>query len=368
MVADNLLVNKIFWVIILSGYFLISGCDFEVKDEPIIKIEDFAYKKGTIDAPDLLSEYQMFEEPLASMNPRSGVYPYDLNASLFTDYALKKRFIYLPAGTSMQYDCDDVFNFPEGSLIFKFFFYPEDFRKADGKNKILETRVLKKEKDRWTAFTYIWNDQQTDAGLVLAGQTIPVSWADMNGNNQSVAYSVPNVIQCKNCHEKSGELVPIGPAGKHLNKNYAFTSHEINQIDFFTDKALLTNAENYKTCNTMINYEDPTAGNLNDRARSYLDINCAHCHRPDGSAKNSGLNLLFSEKDPFKYGIFKTPVAAGRGSGGYKYDIHPGNANTSILAFRMNSSEPGIMMPESGRKMIHHEGVALISEWINSLE
>jgi hypothetical protein len=105
-----------------------------------------------------------------------------------------------------------------------------------------------------------------------------------------------------------------------------------------------------------------------ERARAYLDINCAHCHRPEGPAKNSALNLLASEKNPIAYGVMKTPIAAGIGSGGLKFDIVPGKPDQSILHYRMHSLEPGVAMPELGRMMSHTEGLALITDWINGME
>jgi hypothetical protein len=116
----------------------------------------------------------------------------------------------------------------------------------------------------------------------------------------------------------------------------------------------------------MGDYADLSAS-LNDRARAYLDINCGHCHIPGGSADTTGLYLNFTEQDPEQIGIFKKPVAAGRASGNLKYSIVPGHAEDSILLYRMNSLDPGIMMPESGRALADEQGIKLIAEWINQL-
>ena len=114
-------------------------------------------------------------------------------------------------------------------------------------------------------------------------------------------------------------------------------------------------------------WNDPNTGSLNDRARSWLDINCAHCHHPDGPAATSGLNLSVHEKNPTAWGVRKTPVAAGRGSGNRRYDILPGHPDQSILLYRLESTDPGVMMPEVARKVTHREGVALIRAWISTL-
>ena len=98
-----------------------------------------------------------------------------------------------------------------------------------------------------------------------------------------------------------------------------------------------------------------------------MAINCGHCHAPSGVANSTGLYLDFNETRAIHLGINKRPVAAGRGSGNFKYSIVPGNAEESILLFRMISTEPGIMMPESGRSLMHHEAISVISQWIQSM-
>ena len=107
---------------------------------------------------------------------------------------------------------------------------------------------------------------------------------------------------------------------------------------------------------------------LEVRVRSYLDINCAHCHNENGPANNTGLYLDYYQQDMKKLGINKTPVAAGRGSGHLKYDIVPGYPEKSIMVYRFKSTNPGNMMPELGRTMVHKEGLDLIEKWILSLD
>ena len=106
---------------------------------------------------------------------------------------------------------------------------------------------------------------------------------------------------------------------------------------------------------------------LDRRARSYLDINCGHCHRESGNAASSGLYLNLKETRDRHIGVYKKPVAAGRGSGGKLYSIVPGKPEDSILLFRMKSKDPGIMMPESGRALNHDEGINLIHDWIDNM-
>src|ERR1700728_112657 len=111
-------------------------------------------------------------------------------------------------------------------------------------------------------------------------------------------------------------------------------------------------------------WDDPKSGTLDARARAWLEINCAHCHNPGGPARNSGLDLLASQHNPTAFGIYKVPVAAGPGSGGRQYDIVPGRPDQSIVAYRIASTHPRVMMPELGKRMVHEEGVALVRQWI----
>lgn len=82
----------------------------------------------------------------------------------------------------------------------------------------------------------------------------------------------------------------------------------------------------------------------------------------------SGLDLSYDQRDAGKYGVFKSPIAAGRGSGGYKFGIEPGHPEVSILMHRVESTEPGVMMPPLPKRMIHDEGVALLKEWILAMQ
>ena len=116
----------------------------------------------------------------------------------------------------------------------------------------------------------------------------------------------------------------------------------------------------------MVDWSDKSSS-LDAKARSYLDINCAHCHIEGGSANTSGLYLDYTENRKIYLGIFKKPVATGRASNNLSYSIVPGEPKKSILLFRMESLDPGIMMPESGRALQHKEAIELINEWIKNL-
>lgn len=117
----------------------------------------------------------------------------------------------------------------------------------------------------------------------------------------------------------------------------------------------------------IANWLDPADATLEERARAYLDVNCAHCHNSGGAADTSALNLNIEAQLDRHFGICKPPVAVGRGSGDRPYDIYPGRAADSILVFRMEDVNPAIAMPELGRATVHVEGVSVLRDWIDSL-
>jgi len=317
--------------------------------------------------PEKLSQYGLFVGNGSTQEPVPGVIPYDLNSPLFSDYTDKFRFVQLPAGKSAEYRPDESFEFPVGTIIAKTFAYPIDARDPKLGRRLLETRILKREPDGWTGFPYIWNAEQTEAVLDVAGDLKDVHWIDTAGKERTNSYIIPNSNQCKGCHKQGDEMQPIGPKARNLNRDFAYATGTENQLAHWTHAGALTGSPDPKDAPRLAVWNDPTTGDLDQRARAWLEINCAHCHNSAGPARNSGLNLLASQANPTLFGVFKTPVAAGRGTGGLDYDIVPGKPDQSILMYRMTSIDPGIMMPELGKRMVHAEGVELVREWISAM-
>ncbi|MGJ3234221.1 SO2930 family diheme c-type cytochrome [Marivirga sp.] len=367
----NLLVIKMkgSFYIILGIFFLLSCSTKETQkqDTQASTPSSFSFTSNKDLGKDKLSDYNFFKGDLADLAANENVHPYKLNSALFSDYAHKARFVQIPKGKSANYHSTEVMEFPVGSVLIKNFYYPNDFSKPDSERRILETRLLIHEEKGWKALPYVWNDEQTEAFLEVAGATKSVSWRDTDGKTQKINYSIPNMNQCRSCHLKDGEIMPIGPSARQLNGDYEYAEKgEMNQLEYWKAHGLLSNLPN-ENIPQLVNYKNENAP-LADRARAYLEINCGHCHRPEGPAKNSALHLMASVKNPAAWGVGKTPIAAGKGSGGLKYDIVPGKADQSILTYRMESTDPGIMMPELGRKMVHKEGLALVKDWINEME
>jgi uncharacterized repeat protein (TIGR03806 family) len=331
--------------------------------------------------PQLLSEYRFFRDA-GARQPNARVTPYDLNTALYSDGALKFRYVYIPEGSQAAYNETGVFEFPVGTVLIKTFAFAADMREPQHNVRFLETRLLIRREEGWVALPYVWNEAQTEARYTPIGADIPISFTTETGATIELDWAVPNRNQCKGCHDNAGELVPIGPSARNLNipDHTVYVASErregrqhreitINQLEEWSDYGLLSGAPAHTASAPRVpDAHDPADGALDLRARAYLDVNCAHCHNPQGPAHTSGLDLSWWQTDPARWGVGKRPVAAGRASAGFDFAIDPGHAERSILLHRMESADPGVMMPELGRQLVDERGVALIREWINGMD
>jgi uncharacterized repeat protein (TIGR03806 family) len=345
--------------------------------------------------PAKLTDWQMVYADGGRLILNAGVVPYDLNTPLFSDYAHKLRTIWMPPGMAAKYDANASFDFPVGTVITKTFYYPRPVgaardsksvartydqtpdiishaRGAEGLNlanvHLIETRVLVRREHGWDALPYVWNAAQSEAELARTGDAIQLELVADDGVREAFTYVVPNENQCAGCHVvdlRTKAIAPIGPKARHLNRDYDYASGSENQLAHWTTLGYLTGAPDSRAAPKNADWRD-IAQPLADRARAYLDVNCGHCHNPTGPADTTALDLTIFAAGDRHLGLCKPPVAAGRGTGDHFFDIDPGKPDDSILLYRMISSEPGVMMPEQGRNTTHHEGVALIREWISS--
>jgi uncharacterized repeat protein (TIGR03806 family) len=338
--------------------------------------------------PEHLSDWHVVYRDGSRLALNDRVVPYDLNSPLFSDYAHKLRTVWMPAGTSAKYDGAQSFDFPVGTVITKTFYYPraaggetavmrtydqsKDFagQGLDLKNvRLIETRVLVRREHGWDALPYVWNSEQTDAELARTGDEMPLELVASDQSREQFTYVVPNENQCAGCHVtnlKTKAIAPIGLKARHLNRDYPYPSGAENELQYLQKVGYLTGLPATAEVPRNANWRDP-AQPLDARARAYLDVNCSHCHSPTGPANTTGLSFESVTATDRHLGVCKPPVAAGRGTGDHFFDIVPGHPDDSILPFRLNSREPGVMMPEQGRGTVHVEGLALIREWIAAM-
>lgn len=341
--------------------------------------------------PERLSDWGLFDVKAGRITPRAGLVTYELATPLFSDYAQKYRALFVPKGMSARYDPTKTFDFPIGSIIAKTFYYttpdgadpghsnrvlevtPASYQSGAAgldvrRARLIETRLLVRRANGWAALPYVWDAEQHDAVLQRTGAEIPLDFVD-GDTTIRFTYTVPNVNQCAGCHatDRSRKIMPIGLKARHLNRDFPGRGGDINQIARLTAIGYLSGAPNPAAAPRDARFDNGDAP-IAARARAYLDINCAHCHSATGPARVSGLWLDGTTADLRKLGMCKPPIAAGRGSGNRAYGIVPGHLEQSIIAYRLASTDPGAMMPETGRSLAHKEGIELISRWIAGLK
>ena len=320
-------------------YYLTANCGNGNESDPT-SVRSFTTLFPLVVAEFLpnLSELNLFEGDLENLNPSVYTYEYDLITPLFTDYAHKQRLIALPQGSSMVYQNDGLPEFPDNTVIAKTFYYNVDEQNPGLGKIIVETRVLIKIDGEWQTGNYKWNDAQTDASYTTDGHVVPLSYTDTEGATVNLDYEIPSNTQCFQCHNKSNIITPIGPKLRNMHFN--------NQLEDLIGDGMLTNVTNLSELEALPSWEDTANFTLEERARAYFDVNCAHCHQPEGSCGTETLLDLRYETRFNETSIYETRF--------------------SILT-RIQNQIPDYGMPLIGTTIIHDEGVALILEYINTL-
>lgn len=319
---------------------LLTGCGGDFDEEPDPYDLDFDIPRTERFAPSL-SAYDLYQEPIASLLPVDGALVYELSSELFTDYAFKQRLLRVPEGQTITQDGDGELAYPEGTLFAKTFYYPLDMRDTAGDTRVIETRLLVKNQGVWNVATYLWNDEQTEATLLLEGTRTDIAWIDQAGQSRSTSYAVPHEGECVTCHQAGGASVYIGPSLRNLNRAVTRDDSDINQLSYLESQGVLA-ANDWASAPTIPNYKD-TDLSPEARARAYLDINCAHCHNPDAWDESSSVEVDFR---------WSTPLAEA-GLSRKKQD----------LIRQLEERE----MPFLGTTILHEEGVKLVLDYVQTL-
>lgn len=352
----------------------------EIPEEPEVPVSPITVDLNAVPYAKL-SDYKFFEGEMREQKPALDLLPYEPSSSLFTDYAHKKRFVWMPKNTKATYNSDGTtLELPVGSVLIKSFYYDNVQNTPNvGGSRIIETRIMIRKSTGWIFANYVWNDEQTEATFSLTGGSTPISWKDEHNVIKSTNYSIPPEDRCIVCHKfetpvpgapKLVTNIPIGIKPQNLNFNYTYPDGTTkNQLVKWIEAGYLENNFNLPTAeHSTVDYND-TSKSLSQRARSYVDANCAHCHQNNrhcdyrpmrfayletlNNDANMGVCVNTSDMQDFPPALLKI--------------VAPGNINRSMMYYRLNTTNVSYMMPLHGRTVIHEEGVELIRDWINSL-
>jgi uncharacterized repeat protein (TIGR03806 family) len=326
-----------------------------------------------------LSDYKFFEGPLKDLKPALNVLPYQPASSLFSDYAHKKRFVWMPLGAKATYNGDGkALELPVGAALIKNFYY-ENVQNVSpvGATRIVETRLMIRNATGWIFANYVWNAEQTEAFFDMNGSFTDISWIDENNVTKNATYRIPSEAQCVVCHKARQVVdgteetiyVPIGIKPQNLNFGLNYGAETKNQLTKWIDAGYLENNFTFPTAeHTTIDYNDVTK-TLDQRTRSYVDINCSHCHATNRHCDYRPMRFAFGEtlNNNANMGVCVNTQDMQGFPGSLSKIVTPGNVERSMMYYRLNTIDETYRMPLHGRTMLHDEGIALIAAWINSL-
>lgn len=312
--------------------------------------------------PKKLSQTGLFST-VQPARPALGVHPYILKANRFRDYASAERWIAVPstdpitiADTDLGVQAAGRWVFPVNTVFAKTYSL-EIERGNPASQRLIETQILHFTGPQAAAYTYRWNDKQTDADLVPAQgaeTTIQVKDASAPGGIRQQLWRFNSRTECIRCHTVWNNFTP-GFNALHLD--HPTPDSKGNQLDHFKTLGLAVPRPQ------LVDPADSSQP-LATRARSYLHENCAGCHRKNGGgAVPSYLDIELSLKESRV--IDQSPIQGGLGLPDPKV-IAPGDPARSVLLYRMASTGSG-HMPHLGSNLVHDDGLRLVHEWIASL-
>jgi uncharacterized repeat protein (TIGR03806 family) len=327
--------------------------------KPYLNMPDTA----TGNMPLLLSQTGAFART-GMLEPASGLLPYDLVLAFWSDGAVKTRHVAIPAGRTVAFSPTGEWTFPPGTVFVKTFDLPVDASQPQQRRR-LETRLLVVDRDGGVyGVTYKWRADGSDADLLPPeGQTESISVRDASGTHTQSWY-YPSREDCLVCHNSHTRGV-LGPKARQMNRDLHYPDGRTeNQLLRWSRLGLFSPAldeADLAALPTLARPED-TSRSLEDRARSYLDANCAHCHRPGGTVANFDARY---ETPAAQQHIVDGPVLIDQGVDRARV-VSPHDPWRSVALLRVDTNGD-IRMPPLARNTIDTQGAALLREWIQSL-
>jgi len=332
---------------------------------------------------------------LQPLIPAPGLIPYTVNAPQWSDGAVAQRYIGLPGAGRITFSPSAAWQFPEGTVLVKTLTLPAT-PGAHGTARHLETQILTLQSGQWHGYTYVWNDEQTAAELAPAeggDRTFSVDDpAALQGKRRRTWHLVSR-SECMVCHSRAAGFV-LGPRTAQMNRddfqpaarprpprNSSHTraravraSYDVRRDTPQSDNQL-RRLDHWKVFTKplsqppeklprLANPYDEDA-NLTDRARAYLQANCAHCHVVAGGG-NAKITLSVETPLEKMELVGGRPLHADFGIPGAML-IAPGDPDRSILYQRISRRGNG-QMPPLGTRQVDQRAVRLIRQWIEQIE
>jgi uncharacterized repeat protein (TIGR03806 family) len=349
--------------LIRASYEIRGMTPYGLSQRPIIPGPAVPPDPGRL--PDRLSQTGLFTS-LSETTPREGLVPYGVNSPLWSDGAEKRRWVALPGGETVGFSRTDEWSFPRGTVFVKQFALTTDESDPTAQRR-LETRLLVVDgTGGGYGVTYRWRRDGSDADLLKEGASEEITVRTKAGS-RAQTWSYPSRDDCLRCHTTIAGFV-LGPKTRQLNGPFTYPGTGVtdNQLRTWNYLGMLRPAlreEEIPRLDRLAAVGDASAS-LEDRARSYLDANCMHCHRPGANipasfdarydTPPSRGNLLGAATVSDNLGVERPKV------------VTPGDPAHSLLYLRMVQAER-FKMPPLARNEVDRQAATLIKRWIESL-
>jgi len=302
--------------------------------------------------PQQLSQTGLFSDT-ASLTPAEGMIEYEVNSPLWSDGAIKRRWLALPTGQRIEFDTTEAWRFPVGTAFVKHF----EFFVSPTATRRLETRVFLRQREGWIGFTYRWNEDETDADL-LTERLSEDFQVDLGAGVQTQTWTYPSPNECMGCHTAAAGYV-LGARTRQLNRIFGDENqlHAWNCMGVFEE-----DIGDPSALGSYANPADPTAS-LQQRARAYLAANCAICHQPLGPAPG-GMDMRYAA---LLGGMNLIGVSPSEGDLGLPDPrrIKPGRSIESVLWQRLATTDPDVRMAR-GTLVPDTVGIQILAAWIDT--
>lgn len=314
-------------------------------------------KNGAFAFPPVLSATGAFSD-LSTLTPSTGIIPFTINSPLWSDSAIKSRWVAVP-NDGPPYASDEQISFvpvgewgfPNGTVFIKHF--ELTVNEGTGERKRLETRFLVRDAEGAVyGISYKWRPDHSDADLLPDGLEEKITITSSSGATRIQNYSYPSRADCLFCHNQHANYI-LGPKTHQLNGDFTYpeTGRTDNQLRTLNHLGLLNPAPSEASFATYLKSVavSNTSAPVQHRMKSWIDANCSHCHRPGGFG-------------PGYDGRFYTP-------------IENQNLINTYVKFRDVAGSPlyqrdnaldAFKMPPLAKNLVHQTAMATLRQWIAS--
>lgn len=309
--------------------------------------------------PEHLSELHCFDS-LQPLVPAEGLVFYEVNSPLWTEGAFKERFFSIPAGATITPSAQLAWEMPLGALLLKAFsvYLVDEHGPA---LRPAEVRVMAQTERGWAYASYGWEEPLGDLTLRPRTGQFRQLVVQHDGLPTDHAWYYPGVEGCRACHRDLADEV-LGPHTNQLRRVVDYGGVRADQLVAMDAIGLFDPSP--AALGDLPALPDPLVSDapIEDRARSWLHANCAHCHQPGGFVPPE-LELDLRYDTPLAdTAACRVRRASGLFTGG-DYVIDPGHPENSALMQRLTTTSPE-KMPPDGATWADEQGIALVNLWI----